>query len=337
MMLSKWMPFEVGAPVRHRLLVEGAQRLAAGPRASTPARSSWPRCHAPPPRTARAARWRPRRRSRTSRSRTGPARRWPASWVSCVSGVAVMSTLLACSWWLRRGLCAEALLACQCCLGERDVRGARAVAVDDRRQPLHVGAQDLGEGLPLGFAQLRELLGHMRHRAVMLAELDAVDRPAHRCRGGRVAGLGQRPGHPVGSRFNVVGAVGYSRQDACRYGAARRCGRRRRRRSPAAAASRQPRGRRRCGPAWPCPAAVSRYRFAGRPRPLCCQAAAALDCASPASNSASRCLRTPAAEMPSRSPISPAVMGPDSSKSWTIAPRVWRSRLPPDGIFTTPL
>jgi hypothetical protein len=31
--------------------------------------------------------------------------------------------------------------------------------------------------------------------------------------------------------------------------------------------------------------------------------------------------------MPSRSPISPAVMGPDSSNSRTIAPRVWRSVL----------
>ena len=67
----------------------------------------------------------------------------------------------------------------------------------------------------------------------------------------------------------------------------------------------------------------------GQPVPLggpaaavCCHAAAALDWASPASISASRCLRTPAAEMPSRSPISPAVMGPDSSSSWTIALRV---------------
>ena len=56
--------------------------------------------------------------------------------------------------------------------------GACAVAVDDRRQPLHVGAQDLGEGLSLGLAQLRELLGDVRHRAVVLAQLNAVDRPA---------------------------------------------------------------------------------------------------------------------------------------------------------------
>ena len=32
--------------------------------------------------------------------------------------------------------------------------------------------------------------------------------------GGRVAGLGQRRGHPIGSRFNVVGPVAYSREDA---------------------------------------------------------------------------------------------------------------------------
>ena len=76
--------------------------------------------------------------------------------------------------------------------------GAGAVAVDDRRQPLHVGTQDLGEGLLLGLAQLRELLGDMRHRAVVLADLDALDRPADPGRGGRVAGLGQRVGDPVG-------------------------------------------------------------------------------------------------------------------------------------------
>ena len=67
---------EVGAPVRHRLAPEDAQRLQPVSPASTPARSSSPRCRGPQPRTARAARWRRRRRSPTSRSRTGPARRW---------------------------------------------------------------------------------------------------------------------------------------------------------------------------------------------------------------------------------------------------------------------
>ena len=106
-----------------------------------------------------------------------------SSWVSGsalateVSGVAVMSTLLGLSWRLRRGLCAEGLLACRL---SGYVGGAGAVAVDDRGQPLHVGAQDLGERLALGLAQLRELLGDVRHRAVVLADLHAVDRPAHR-------------------------------------------------------------------------------------------------------------------------------------------------------------
>ena len=252
-----------------------------------------------------------------------------SSWVSCGSPgwSSCRRSLLA------RGGFGAGCAPKGCCLScvERDVRGARAVAVDDRRQPLHVGAQDLGERLPLGLAQLRELLGDVRHRAVMLAQLDAVDRPAHRRGGGRVAGLGQRrrpPGRPSIQRRRArrLLPTGW-----CRCGAARRCGRRRRRRSRGAGASPRPPGRRRCGSSLARPAAVSRYRLAGRPRPLCCQAAAALDCASPASIRASRCLRTPAAEMPSRSPISPAVMGPDSSRSWTIAPRVWRS-VPPDGF-----
>jgi hypothetical protein len=39
-------------------------------------------------------------------------------------------------------------------------------------------------------------------------------------------------------------------------------------------------------------------------------------------------------DSPSRSPMSPAVIGPASSNSWTIAPRVWRSLA--GRIFTTP-
>lgn len=57
------------------------------------------------------------------------------------------------------------------------MRGARAVTVDDRGEPLDVGAQDLGERLPLGLAQLGELLGDVRYRAVMLTQLDPVEGP----------------------------------------------------------------------------------------------------------------------------------------------------------------
>ena len=93
------------------------------------------------------------------------------------------------------------------------MRGAGAVSVDDRGQPLHVGTQHLGERFPLGLAQFRELLGDMRHRAVVLAELYPVQRPAHRGGGSGVPGLGQCTCHAIDSGFNVVGSLGYSRQD----------------------------------------------------------------------------------------------------------------------------
>ncbi len=60
--------------------------------------------------------------------------------------------------------------------GVGNVGGAGAVAVDDGRQPLHVGTEHLGHGLALGLAQLRKLLGDMGHRAMMLADLHAVNR-----------------------------------------------------------------------------------------------------------------------------------------------------------------
>ncbi len=53
----------------------------------------------------------------------------------------------------------------------RHVGGADPVAVGDGGQPLHMGAQQLGEDLGLRLAQLRELLGDVRDRAVVLAEL----------------------------------------------------------------------------------------------------------------------------------------------------------------------
>ena len=56
---------------------------------------------------------------------------------------------------------------------ERDVGGARGVAARDGGQALHVRAEQLGEGAGLRLAQLRELGGHVRDRAVVLAQLDA--------------------------------------------------------------------------------------------------------------------------------------------------------------------
>jgi hypothetical protein len=63
-----------------------------------------------------------------------------------------------------------------------DVRRAHAVAVRDRGEALHRGAEQPPERLRLRLAELRVLGGHVRHRAVMLAELLSA------CRGRRAAG-----------------------------------------------------------------------------------------------------------------------------------------------------
>ena len=55
-----------------------------------------------------------------------------------------------------------------------DVRGADAVAVGDRSEPLHRRAEQPAECLRFRLAQLRELGRHVRNRAVMLAELLAA-------------------------------------------------------------------------------------------------------------------------------------------------------------------
>jgi NADPH-dependent curcumin reductase len=93
------------------------------------------------------------------------------------------------------------------------VRGAGAVSVDDRGQPLYVSTQYLGERLPLGLAQLRKLLGDVRHRTVMLAEFYSVDGTAHLGGGGGISGLRQCSCHAIDSGFNVIGPLVYSRKD----------------------------------------------------------------------------------------------------------------------------
>src|SRR5215470_13064673 len=47
----------------------------------------------------------------------------------------------------------------------------------------------------------------------MLAQLDTVDRTAHRGGGRGVTGTGQCVGDSIDSGFDVVGSLGYSRQD----------------------------------------------------------------------------------------------------------------------------
>ena len=68
----------------------------------------------------------------------------------------------------------------------------------DGRQSLDVAAEQPGENLGLGLAQLRELRRDVRDRAVVLAQLVADGRGAHR---GSVAVLAQRLGKHLGPVF----------------------------------------------------------------------------------------------------------------------------------------
>ncbi len=80
--------------------------------------------------------------------------------------------------------------------GGGDVGGADAVAVGDGGEPLDVASEQAGEDLGLGLAQLRELGGDVGDRAVVLAQLVADRRAAHR---GGVAVLAQRLGEHLGA------------------------------------------------------------------------------------------------------------------------------------------
>ncbi len=109
-----------------------------------------------------------------------------------------------------RGLGATLVLGLAGCLGKRHVGGTGAIAVDDGRKQLHVGSEDLGHGLLFGLAELREFLGDVRYRAVVLADLHTVDRSADSRRGGDVAGPGQCGGDPLSGRLDIgiVGTAG---------------------------------------------------------------------------------------------------------------------------------
>jgi len=85
---------------------------------------------------------------------------------------------------------------------------ARAVAVDDRRQPLNVGSEHVGNSCLLCLAEFRELLRHMGYRAMMLTDLDALDRSADPGRRGGVAGLGQRVSDVFRRRLDCAVIVG---------------------------------------------------------------------------------------------------------------------------------
>lgn len=55
-----------------------------------------------------------------------------------------------------------------------EICGAHTVAVGDRGEPLDVAAQKSREHFGLGFAQLRELFGHVADRAMVLTQLFAA-------------------------------------------------------------------------------------------------------------------------------------------------------------------
>ena len=118
----------------------------------------------------------------------------------------------------------------------RDERRADAVAVGDGRQPLDVRAEQLGEDLGLRLAELRELLGDMSDRAVVLAELLA-DRCAARRSSVPVRAQG------LGQGFGALLGGGGLHGLAVRGRPARRSWRGRRRRPP------RPRRTARCDPA----------------------------------------------------------------------------------------
>ena len=86
----------------------------------------------------------------------------------------------------------------------RDAGRADPVAVGDRGQALHVAAEDVADGLRLGLAQLRELVGDVRDRAVLLAQLlgavDAVLEQGQRPHGRGVPLGGEDPRQRLGRR-----------------------------------------------------------------------------------------------------------------------------------------
>jgi hypothetical protein len=73
--------------------------------------------------------------------------------------------------------------------------------VGDRRQPHHVRSEQPLKRQGLGLAQLRELLGNMRDRAVVLADLDGTALASNR--GSRVSLLGQHCHQGVDSITDV--------------------------------------------------------------------------------------------------------------------------------------
>ena len=108
-----------------------------------------------------------------------------------------------CAFRLRSGAHAHRGRSCGGRSVPRQVRpgmcGADAVAVGDRGQPLHVGADEPADHRGLRLAQLQELGGDVRHRAVVLAQLP----PPRRRRGRGSVALGREGGGECLGRSTV--------------------------------------------------------------------------------------------------------------------------------------
>ena len=171
LMLSKSMPDEVGAPGGHRLAVEELEALQA--QVEHPLRLALLRGDVADDVLVEAALG----ASAPASSRVGPAELVAADALSSglsSSMVVIERPLLSVA---RRVASGRVLVAV------RDAGGADTVAVGDGGQALDVAAEDLADGLGLGLAQLRELVGDVGDRAVLLAQLLArPGRVAHRRR-----------------------------------------------------------------------------------------------------------------------------------------------------------
>ncbi len=169
LMLSKSIPEDP-----HPTPASACGRTTAGPsaagRASIPARSSWPRCRAPRlveatagrsprPSSASAQPYSYRPRAASCSAVLLPPRPGPSSGSSLLGHRSALSTG-----------CCSSLLGCltgwECAWCTRRHRG-------DGGQTLHVRADQAGDDLGLGLAQLGKLGGDLRHRAVVLAQLPA--------------------------------------------------------------------------------------------------------------------------------------------------------------------
>ena len=172
---------QVGAPGRHRLLAEQPQALE--PQVEHPLRLALLRAEMSRTTSSLTAAL----GGRTGDVRVGPAELVAARGLPTRGGRCVRSCCV-----LPRGPWGAGRPLRGSC--RWDVRGAHAVAAGDGGESLDVGAEQPREDLGLGLAQLRELRGDVRHRAVVLAQLLAG---TGLCGRGRVARPRSAPGQDV--------------------------------------------------------------------------------------------------------------------------------------------